>query len=719
MRKTIIHAFFCLLFSCEVLAASSLDALYKKVPDQTVAFAATSGMDAVKGNFDQSILGQIANDPQVEAFFKQIMTSLENIPDFNDVSTEGNTYIAFAKELLRSPTMAGLILDTEDIEKEPTAYIISQTTTDKKALDALFETMIQPQLDSNAITKEQTSGRTVYTPRSDQGAEPFYVARIDDYLMAVLNDPDQALLRRFVRSTSNYKLSRTMAQIPANRDALVGYVDFEKLIPLLDKQALKDNDAKQAVTVLKTLGLYNMQQYLAGMGFEGSQLVSFATLKMSAVEGIWQAFSPVDRTLLNQADINMVQAGVCHIDPSVLYDCIIKAISQVAPAAPDGGDVQSKIAGLEQQIGFKLRDDFFGSLEGTFLGYSLPAYAAPELPMGGYVLTARLKDPAKFQTCMTQIGQLIAALAPGQVQVTSQQSAGGKQINIWAVGVMAMAQIIPSWAIEGNTLVLTSHPKLTGQTLDRIAAGDGDSLMSRPEFAALVKSVPTDAFMIGVADSKAQARQAMMLAQQFWPMARMALIEKGVQLPIMLPSIDAYIEQMKPSVQYGLKTAQGLECHYSGTGLEAGPSSIAATAMGAAILMPALSKTKRIAQRTVSATNLKSIGLASIVYADDHNGDFPQTLDVLVSESDLSPKSLISPRKPDGFDGPDYILIKGLTTAAPAAMVLAYENPAFCDDEVNVLYLDGHVAVDDKESLKQELQKTYEYLKQPMPEIDW
>jgi hypothetical protein len=35
------------------------------------------------------------------------------------------------------------------------------------------------------------------------------------------------------------------------------------------------------------------------------------------------------------------------------------------------------------------------------------------------------------------------------------------------------------------------------------------------------------------------------------------------------------------------------------------------------------------------------------------------------------------------------------------------------------LYTDGHVAAETRETFKQNLQKTYEYLGKPMPEIDW
>jgi prepilin-type processing-associated H-X9-DG protein len=715
MRHRIVLAILCLFCSSSLIAASALDSLYKKVPDQTIVFAATSGLDAVKGDFDQSILGQIANDPQMQAFFGQIMTALKNAEGFETIGGEGNEYLDFVKELLRSPTIAGVMLNPEDLDADPTVFVMSQTVTDKKAMNTLFESLIADQLESNTITKEGQAGRITYTLTPQKA----YVARLNDYFLAVLNDPEQSLLRRFDRMT-NYKLPRTMSQIPAGRDAFVACVEFDKIWSLLHEEAKTDADVKTVIDVLKTLGLSNMQTYVTGTGFEGSQLVSYGNLKMSASEGIWNAFAPVDRTLLNQADPLAIQASVCRVEPAVLYDTILKAVSQAVPASPEGGDVQSQIAAFEEQIGFKLRDDFLSSLEGSFLTYSLPAYTSPELAMGGYVLAARLSDADKFNNCMTRIGQLIAAMAPEQVQVTSRQTAGGRPIQIWAVGVMAMMQIIPSWAIEGDTLVMTSHPNLTGQTLDRIAAGGGETLLSRPEFASLTQSIPSDAFLISIADSKAQAQQAMLMLQQFWPMARMGVMKQGLQLPIMLPSIDAYIEKMEPSVQYVLKTSSGMESYYSGTGLEANPGNVAVTAMGAGILMPALSKTKKVAQRVVSGTNLKSIGMACFVYSADYDGNFPQTLDVLISECDLSPKSLISPRKPDGFEGPDYILVQGLSTASPATMVLAYENPAFVDDDlVNVLYVDGHVSAEDPATLKQALQKTYEYLNKPLPEMEW
>ena len=51
---------------------------------------------------------------------------------------------------------------------------------------------------------------------------------------------------------------------------------------------------------------------------------------------------------------------------------------------------------------------------------------------------------------------------------------------------------------------------------------------------------------------------------------------------------------------------------------------IAIIAMLLAILMPALNKVKKIAQRVVCGTNLKGLGTAQVVYANDYDDMYAQ-----------------------------------------------------------------------------------------------
>ncbi len=71
-----------------------------------------------------------------------------------------------------------------------------------------------------------------------------------------------------------------------------------------------------------------------------------------------------------------------------------------------------------------------------------------------------------------------------------------------------------------------------------------------------------------------------------------------------------------------------------------------------AILMPALSKVKGMAEREVCAVNLKGLSIAMRVYANDYNDQLPTEhwCDFLIEEADVSPKSFICPGS-DAIEG--------------------------------------------------------------------
>ncbi|MCP4452227.1 MAG: hypothetical protein GY809_12250 [Planctomycetes bacterium] len=127
-----------------------------------------------------------------------------------------------------------------------------------------------------------------------------------------------------------------------------------------------------------------------------------------------------------------------------------------------------------------------------------------------------------------------------------------------------------------------------------------------------------------------------------------------------------------------------------------------------------------LANRIKSGTQLSGIGKAMLIYANDHDDVLPPDLESLVSEAELHPRLLVSPRKPEGFVGPSYIYIAGQDIAGSSTSinpnnVLAYENPDYCQGGINVLYLDSHVAWETPDRFMQELAATYNRLGRSMP----
>jgi hypothetical protein len=121
-------------------------------------------------------------------------------------------------------------------------------------------------------------------------------------------------------------------------------------------------------------------------------------------------------------------------------------------------------------------------------------------------------------------------------------------------------------------------------------------------------------------------------------------------------------------------------------------------------------------QLNLSNKNLWAIGRACLIYSGDYNRKFPPNLQELVEKKYLSPKNLESPFKPKDFEGPSYIYISG-QRATDNRNILAYENPEFCGDQINVLFVDQHVEVMTSEKLLAALETTYKRLRREMPEI--
>ena len=123
----------------------------------------------------------------------------------------------------------------------------------------------------------------------------------------------------------------------------------------------------------------------------------------------------------------------------------------------------------------------------------------------------------------------------------------------------------------------------------------------------------------------------------------------------------------------------------------------------------------------VSLVNVRAICRGCVLYADAHEQKIPNSLEEL--KSFLGGRILLeSPRAPKDFDGSGYIYVKALggrdfRKFRPAyEYVIVYENPAFCEDYINVGFLDGHEERMTLPAFRKALEDTYKKLGKPMPE---
>jgi prepilin-type processing-associated H-X9-DG protein len=112
-----------------------------------------------------------------------------------------------------------------------------------------------------------------------------------------------------------------------------------------------------------------------------------------------------------------------------------------------------------------------------------------------------------------------------------------------------------------------------------------------------------------------------------------------------------------------------------------------------AVLIPTINTFEEAGERTQSATNLRQIGQALLLYANENKGLYPDNLQALTRTQDLPEETLKSPAGP-AKNGPDvvYLHFKGMNNTLGADVPVAYDAALLEQGEgTNVLYGDGHV----------------------------
>ena len=127
------------------------------------------------------------------------------------------------------------------------------------------------------------------------------------------------------------------------------------------------------------------------------------------------------------------------------------------------------------------------------------------------------------------------------------------------------------------------------------------------------------------------------------------------------------------------------------------------------ILLPSLCRAREPANRVKCSSNVRQIGQAILLYANDNGGNYPDMLEQVLATQDITAECFVCPSSNDEKapgDTPQemaknlsaghhlsYIYLgKALTTHSPPETPVLYEPIDNHDnDGSNVLFVDGHV----------------------------
>lgn len=727
MKRSCINSFVCAALLCLIFISpdactaqkSSVDKLTAVLPNDVFVFVATGGADELKPAFEKTVLNKIWKDPGVQTFYKSIYNELitkikQEAGDPNE-SKSVDTVLSFAKLIKNRPLIIGVA--QKETEDGPPVYGFAiMDAGDRKTGITSALTKMESIAGEGDIVEINIGQFKMHGPKHNDDV-PGYWGWIENYFVFAIND-GQGLAIKNIQSR-NSSTASYLNKVPANNDALAIHINPEKVLNLVRTIAKAEGDEDELATiegVIKELGVDKVKTLNTRIGFDGPDIVVNELVEIpSPRSGLFACFKTIDLKMFDMVDARAMSASAFNCDLAGIYDIVIKAIK--AAAGEDFDEVEEGIAEMEEELNFKIRDGLLESLDGQMLFYVLPGGIMPQSPQGGFILVAKLKNAQLWEQTLATLGKFASEESDGMVQVSSQEQ-DGRTIHTWAVMPLAMAQIMPCWAISDDKVVIASSPAMCNLAVDQIKSGV-KSIRSTEGFKKVTAKLPDNLLGLKYSDSKVQFNQMMMGVQQFWPMATMFAAKEGLKLPFVLPSLTHIAEDMGPSCQYSWFDDQGLRSYYRGVGIEQSVGIVAGTAIGFGVAMPALAKAKSQAKRTVSMSNLRQLTLAIIMYADDNDGSFPENFDQIKEYAGDS-KVLESPMKPKDFNGPSYIYVQGHSNKAgtsPAKDIIIYENPEYCSDRINIAFLDGHVEQMQRDRFLEILKETYQRLGREMPEI--
>ncbi|MBN1764599.1 MAG: hypothetical protein JW860_05025 [Sedimentisphaerales bacterium] len=130
---------------------------------------------------------------------------------------------------------------------------------------------------------------------------------------------------------------------------------------------------------------------------------------------------------------------------------------------------------------------------------------------------------------------------------------------------------------------------------------------------------------------------------------------------------------------------------------------------------PSIQRARQQAQKVICANQLKSLGMAVMIYKNDHKDMNPPNLEGLVEKADVTPEMLQCPQSRDlyVYRGAD------LEDNACAEMILAYDKLSYHNNQGrNVLWADGHVEWMREEDFQKAIEKDNQFRrKNNLPEI--
>lgn len=505
--------------------------------------------------------------------------------------------------------------------------------------------------------------------------------------------------------------------------------DVGALLTLFERLGESDSDAESA-QIRQALGLDRWRSfYLHSDRAEyGTRVRAFARIEGGdgGVAKLWK------QKPLADADIALLPkdatwGSVSNLDLHELWQEFVRVVERSDPEALP--QIEGALAAATQFLGFSITDDLLPALGDTWAIYDAQSHGG--LLVTGMVLVADVKDAQKLSGMLERIVELATPLAQRQklhLQLKEMKD-GAHTIKYLLAGGLPIP-IAPAWGFVDNRWVFGLFPQTVAVAMQQAdPKSRKESLLDHPDFKAARPGLPKELTSLGFTDT----RQGYRVLYPLMHLATTAIAALSAE------AAEPYDLAGWPTFP---KEAAQVRCTISGTSWDAdgplytgmgsspaayfstGDTGVAMVALVTSIMLPSLSRARELAKRAVCAANLRGIGQACHIYANDHDEKFPPDLEMLLKDNILPPEMFVCPSS--GLDAaqvteilagkgkgklPLYYIDKQ-TTAGDARNVLVYEDLAVHEGEGGtVLFVDAHVEFLKPPAYQRAIRETYKRLK--------
>lgn len=234
-----------------------------------------------------------------------------------------------------------------------------------------------------------------------------------------------------------------------------------------------------------------------------------------------------------------------------------------------------------------------------------------EIPTPGLLMVVKMKDDLLFERISSELKK------SQMVELTDEK---GLKMCSMPIPLPLPVELNITVATSEGYFFFANSPAMVRDAL-AVRAGKQPGLRQTPEFATLMKYLPAEGNQFVYADKR--------FSGTIMELQKQALgMQKDIK-PAQLDFLQKFFMKQGPTfgLSIGAHTATGWQTvsvgnQDSSAALVAVPM-VGVTAVGAAMVLPALAKAKAKAQSISCVNNMKQIGLAARIWASDNNEQYP------------------------------------------------------------------------------------------------